>query len=147
MVNARSTTVWRCVRSCSGGATSSPLAPTRSHCFCVRGVRDRRRSATERDAGFALWDELWKRLRAAGYPIGVVPRYWRSDGRRVDVASELGAIVAGNRVLRALDKAAMDRYLTWRFVRALRAVFDGLSKLAAPSNLPLGRAGRHLETL
>src|SRR5215216_3143392 len=41
----------------------------------------------------ALWDDTRKRLVAARDEFGVKPRYWCSDGRRIAVASEIGALL------------------------------------------------------
>ena len=43
---------------------------------------------------FALWDEREQRLVAARDAFGVKPLYWWSDGRRVALASEIGALLA-----------------------------------------------------
>ena len=43
---------------------------------------------------FALWDERRRRLVAARDTFGVKPLYWWTDGRRVALASEIGALIA-----------------------------------------------------
>ena len=43
---------------------------------------------------FALWDEREQRLVAARDRFGVKPLYWWTDGERVAVASEIGALLA-----------------------------------------------------
>ena len=42
---------------------------------------------------FALWDDAATRLVAARDEFGVKPLYWCSDGRRVALASEIGALL------------------------------------------------------
>ena len=84
---------------------------------------------------FALWDDRQARLVAARDPFGVKPLYWWSDGRRVAVASEIGALLAAGLVTAGLDPVALDHYLAWRFVPSPRTLFTGVSKLAPASTL------------
>ena len=49
----------------------------------------------------ALWDARRERLVAARDPFGVKPLYWWSDGRRVALASEVGALLAAGMVAAA----------------------------------------------
>ncbi len=85
--------------------------------------------------GFALWDSRAKRLVAARDPFGVKPLYWCSDGRRVALASEVGALLAAGLVDPRVDRVALDHYLACRFVPAPRTLFAGVSKLAPASIL------------
>jgi asparagine synthase (glutamine-hydrolysing) len=80
---------------------------------------------------FALWDEPRRRLVAARDPLGVKPLYWCSDGRRVALASEVGALLAGGLITARTDRVALDHYLACRFVPAPRTLFEGVSKLPA----------------
>jgi asparagine synthase (glutamine-hydrolysing) len=84
---------------------------------------------------FALWDDRQARLVVARDPFGVKPVYWWSDGRRVAVASEIGALLAAGLVTAELDPVALDHYLAWRFVPSPRTLFTGVSKLAPASTL------------
>ncbi len=84
---------------------------------------------------FALWDEGRRRLVAARDEFGVKPLYWCSDGRRVAVASEIGALIAAGLATPELDRTALDHYLACRFVPAPRTLFKGISKLPAASTL------------
>ena len=97
--------------------------------------------------GFALWDSRAKRLVAARDPFGVKPLYWCSDGRRVALASEIGALLAAGLVDPRVDRVALDHYLACRFVPAPRTLFDGVSKLAPASILIAEEGGSvHLES-
>ena len=78
---------------------------------------------------FALWDDRQARLVAARDPFGVKPLYWWSDGRRVAVASEIGALLAAGFATAELDPLALDHYLAWRFVHP-----RGRSSPAYPSS-------------
>ena len=78
---------------------------------------------------FALWDNRARRLVCARDPFGVKPLYWRSDGRRVAVASEVRALLAAGLAEPRVDRVALDHYLACRFVPAPRTLFEGISKL------------------
>jgi asparagine synthase (glutamine-hydrolysing) len=84
---------------------------------------------------FALWDERRRRLVAARDAFGVKPLYWWTDGRRVALASEIGALLAAGLVEARVDPVALDHYLACRFVPAPRTLFDGIRKLPAASTL------------
>jgi asparagine synthase (glutamine-hydrolysing) len=85
--------------------------------------------------GFAIWDERARRLLVARDPLGVKPVYWHSDGRRLAVASEVGALLAAGLVEPRVDRVALDHYLACRFTPAPRTLFEGVSKLPAASIL------------
>jgi asparagine synthase (glutamine-hydrolysing) len=84
---------------------------------------------------FAIWDDSRRRLVAARDEFGVKPLYWCSDGRRVAVASEVGALLQAGLATAELDRTALDHYLACRFVPAPRTLFKGISKLPAASTL------------
>jgi len=85
--------------------------------------------------GFAIWDERQRRLLVARDPLGVKPVYWHSDGHRLAVASEVGALLAAGLVEPRVDRVALDHYLACRFTPAPRTLFEGVSKLPAASIL------------
>jgi asparagine synthase (glutamine-hydrolysing) len=84
---------------------------------------------------FALWDERRRRLVAARDAFGVKPLYWWTDGRRVALASEIGALLAAGLVEARVDRVSLDHYLACRFVPAPRTLFEGIRKLPAASTL------------
>ena len=84
---------------------------------------------------FALWDNRRGRLVCARDPFGVKPLYWRSDGRRLAVASEVRALLAAGLAEPRVDPVALDHYLACRFVPSPRTLFAGISKLAAATVL------------
>ncbi len=90
---------------------------------------------------FALWDERRRRLVAARDVFGVKPLYWWTDGRRVALASEIGALLAAGLVEARVDPVALDHYLACRFVPAPRTLFDGIRKLPAASTLVVEENG------
>src|SRR5919199_1023580 len=84
---------------------------------------------------FALWDERERRLVAARDPFGVKPLYWWSDGRRLALASEVGALLDAGLVTPEVDRLALDHYLACRMVPAPRTLFAGVRKLPPASLL------------
>jgi asparagine synthase (glutamine-hydrolysing) len=90
---------------------------------------------------FALWDEHHRRLVAARDPFGVKPLYWWGDGRRVALASEIGALLAAGLVEPKVDRVALDHYLACRFVPAPRTLFEDIRKLPAASTLVVEENG------
>ena len=80
---------------------------------------------------FALWDDREQRLVAARDAFGVKPLYWWSDGRRVALASEIGALLAAGLVEPRVDRIALDHYLACRFVPSPRTLFEGVQQAAA----------------
>jgi asparagine synthase (glutamine-hydrolysing) len=84
---------------------------------------------------FALWDAREQRLFAARDPFGVKPLYWWTDGRRLALASEVGALLASGLVQPRIDPVALDHYLACRFVPGTRTLFEGVSKLPPAATL------------
>jgi asparagine synthase (glutamine-hydrolysing) len=95
---------------------------------------------------FALWDARRDRLLVARDPFGVKPVYWWTDGTRLAVASEVGALLAAGLFAAELDEVALDHYLAWRFVPAPRTLFRGVSKLAPASHLVAEGGGVRVES-
>jgi asparagine synthase (glutamine-hydrolysing) len=83
----------------------------------------------------ALWDANERRLVAARDHFGVKPLYWLRDGRRLALASEVGALLNAGLVGARVDPVALDHYFACRFVPAPRTLFEGVSKLPAASLL------------
>ena len=84
---------------------------------------------------FVIWDDREQRLVAARDAFGVKPLYWWTDGRRVAVASEVGALLDAGLTEARVDRVALDHYLACRFVPAPRTLFEGIHKLAAAETL------------
>ena len=90
---------------------------------------------------FVVWDDREQRLVAARDAFGVKPLYWWTDGRRVALASEIGALLGAGLVQPKVDRTALDHYLACRFVPAPRTLFEGISKLPAASMLVVEKDG------
>jgi asparagine synthase (glutamine-hydrolysing) len=91
---------------------------------------------------FALWDDGARRLVAARDQFGVKPLYWRTDGRRVALASEVAALIAAGLVRPTVDRVALDHYLACRFVPSPRTLFEGVQKLPPAATLVVTEDGR-----
>ncbi|HKP21898.1 MAG TPA: asparagine synthase (glutamine-hydrolyzing) [Thermoleophilaceae bacterium] len=90
---------------------------------------------------FVIWDERERRLVAARDAFGVKPLYWWTDGRRVALASEIGALIDAGLVTPAVDRVALDHYLACRFVPSPRTLFEGVRKLPPASTLVVESGG------
>src|SRR5688572_4988318 len=90
---------------------------------------------------FVIWDDREQRLVAARDAFGVKPLYWWTDGRRVAVASEVGALLGAGLTRARVDPVALDHYLACRFVPAPRTLFQGIRKLGAAETLVVERGG------
>jgi asparagine synthase (glutamine-hydrolysing) len=90
---------------------------------------------------FVIWDDREQRLVAARDAFGVKPLYWWTDGRRVALASEVGALIDAGLVTPAVDRVALDHYLACRFVPSPRTLFEGVRKLPAASTLVVEGGG------
>jgi asparagine synthase (glutamine-hydrolysing) len=90
---------------------------------------------------FVIWDERRQRLFAARDAFGVKPLYWWTDGRRVAVASEVGALLSAGLTQARVDPVALDHYLACRFVPAPRTLFQGIRKLGAAETLVVEAEG------
>ena len=90
---------------------------------------------------FVIWDDREQRLVAARDSFGVKPLYWWTDGRRVALASEIGALIDAGLVAPAVDRVALDHYLACRFVPSPRTLFEGVRKLPAASTLVVEGSG------
>ena len=90
---------------------------------------------------FVVWDDREQRLVAARDAFGVKPLYWWTDGRRVALASEIGALLGAGLVKPAVDRIALDHYLACRFVPAPRTLFEGIGKLGAAETLVVEAEG------
>src|ERR687884_1674866 len=84
---------------------------------------------------FVVWDERARRLVAARDAFGVKPLYWWTDGRRLALASEVGALLDAGLVTPEVDRLALDHYLACRMVPAPRTLFAGVRKLPPASLL------------
>jgi asparagine synthase (glutamine-hydrolysing) len=86
---------------------------------------------------FALWDQPRQTLLAARDRVGKKPLFYAEvDGQWV-FASELQALLRHPGLVREVDRAALDEYLTYGYVPAPRTIFRGVHKLPPAHYLTL----------
>ncbi len=78
---------------------------------------------------FALWDAPRRRLVLARDPLGVKPLYYSDGVGGLWFASEVKAAIAAGLYVPALHVAALEQYLTYRFVPSPETLFRGVSRL------------------
>lgn len=86
---------------------------------------------------FALWDSAEASLLAARDPFGIKPFYFVHAGRRLEFASEVGALASGQ----PIDRAALADYLAWFSVPAPRTIYRGILCLQPGECLRFGKDG------
>lgn len=74
-------------------------------------------------------DRVRERLVLARDRVGKKPVYYRTDGRVLRFASEIGPLLDGRS--RTIDRAALNDYLRFGYVPAPRTLFEGIRKLPA----------------
>jgi asparagine synthase (glutamine-hydrolysing) len=79
---------------------------------------------------FALWDGRRRRLLLARDRLGQKPLYWHAGPGGLAFASEPAALLECPDVPRALDAAALGRFLRFGYVPAPATGFAGVHKLA-----------------
>jgi asparagine synthase (glutamine-hydrolysing) len=90
---------------------------------------------------FALWDAGRERLLLARDRMGKKPLYYVVAAGRLLFASELKALLGHPDVVRRLDLASLDAYLTFSNVPEPRTMFEGIRKLPAGHTLICDRRG------
>jgi asparagine synthase (glutamine-hydrolysing) len=83
----------------------------------------------------ALWDERNGQLHLMRDKFGVKPLYWSHANGRLTFGSEIKALLADDSLSRDLDLAAVDHYLTFRFVPAPHTLFASIRKLPPATTL------------
>jgi len=90
----------------------------------------------------ALWDERAQTLHLARDRFGVKPLYHaRGEGGRVAFASEIRALLADGSIPRDLDAAAVDAFLSLRFVPSPATPLAAVRRLRPGSVLSSGPDG------
>jgi asparagine synthase (glutamine-hydrolysing) len=83
----------------------------------------------------AIWDEPAGALHLMRDKFGVKPLYWSRAHGRLAFASEMKALLADPALPREIDLAAVDQFLTFRFVPSPRTLFESIRKLPPASLL------------
>jgi asparagine synthase (glutamine-hydrolysing) len=95
--------------------------------------------------GLAIWDVRQERLIVARDSMGIKLIYYRvADGRLV-FGSEIRPIIAGSRGKPAIDPAALNLFLRFRYTPSPLTIFDGIRKLAPGTALVVERGESRVE--
>jgi asparagine synthase (glutamine-hydrolysing) len=94
---------------------------------------------------FALWDVRRRTLVCARDRLGVKPLYYRRDGSRLVVASEIKAILAYDGARPVANVPAVADYLCYSFVPSTETLFEGITKLPAGHRLVASPDGIAIE--
>ena len=79
--------------------------------------------------GFAIWDRTHRRLLVGRDHFGQKPMFYTMGGGRLTFASEVKALLADDPSLAELSPAALDQYLTLRFVQPPETFFPRVRAL------------------
>lgn len=78
---------------------------------------------------FALWDDASKTLFLARDRVGIKPLYYLNTGKTLLFASEIKSLLCDPEAARAVDPAAIHRFLTFLYLPGDRTLFTGIRKL------------------
>jgi asparagine synthase (glutamine-hydrolysing) len=78
---------------------------------------------------FAVWDEREQSLFLARDPFGIKPLYYRHEGSKLLLASELNALFASGSCPTELDPLSVADYLGWFAVPAPRTIYRSVFSL------------------
>lgn len=93
---------------------------------------------------FALYDSTKKIIFLVRDRVGVKPLYYYFDGTKFIFASEIKAIL--EEVKPALDKEALDEFLTFQYTLAPKTLFQGIKKLEAGRLMEFDLKSRQINT-
>ncbi len=81
------------------------------------------------DFAFAIYDLKKQLIFLARDRLGIKPLYYFFDGRRLLFASEIKAILEEPDVKRAVNRNAMNLFISLRFIPGEETIFEGIKKL------------------
>lgn len=90
---------------------------------------------------FAIWDARSRTMFAARDPFGIKPIYYADDGRTIRIASQVKALLAGNRIDTAPDSAGHVGFFLWGAVPDPFTFYRHISGLPAGSSLTIREGG------
>jgi asparagine synthase (glutamine-hydrolysing) len=95
---------------------------------------------------FALWDAHRRGLFVVRDPLGIKPLYYADDGSVFRTASQVKALLAGQRVSRSPDPAGHVSFFLWGHVAAPYTLHRSVRSLTPGSALWLAQDGFRRET-
>jgi asparagine synthase (glutamine-hydrolysing) len=91
---------------------------------------------------FALWDSQLRELVLARDPFGIKPLYYSADGRRLQFASQVKALLAGGLVDDRQDPAGVVSFFLWGYVTEPHTLYRAVRALPAGTTLRIRAGGR-----
>lgn len=89
----------------------------------------------------AIWDAKASKLILARDPYGIKPLYYCDDGKQLKFASEVKALLAGNKVSKEADPAGEIGFLMLGSVPEPRTYYSAISALPAGSTMEISLSG------
>ncbi len=90
---------------------------------------------------FAIWDDNKKQLFCARDRFGIKPFFYYIDFDRFVFGSEIKTILNAGKVNQDLDFAALDSYLTYKYITDDRTIYQSIKKLKAGHTLEISWKG------
>lgn len=91
--------------------------------------------------GFAIWDRAKRRLLLARDRLGVKPIYYYRNRRFLAFASEIKSLLEIAEIPREVNPAALDLYLSLRYVPGPQTMFQNIFRLQPGHVLVAGEGG------
>jgi asparagine synthase (glutamine-hydrolysing) len=91
---------------------------------------------------FALWDSQQREVLLARDPFGIKPLYYADDGRRLQFASQVKAMLAGGLVDSRQDPAGVVSFFLWGYVTEPHTLYRAVRALPAGTALRMRAGGR-----
>lgn len=91
---------------------------------------------------FGLWDSVKRELLLARDPYGIKPLYYSDDGQCVRFASQVKALMAGERISSSFDPAGLAGFCLFGSVPEPFTIYNDVKALPAGSTLRIGERSR-----
>lgn len=91
---------------------------------------------------FGIWDETKRELFLARDPFGIKPLYYTDDGTTIRFASQVKALLCGDKIDREADPAGHVGFFVWGAVPEPFTLYRGISQLPAGAWCLVSTRGR-----
>ena len=91
---------------------------------------------------FGIWDETKRELFLARDPFGIKPLYYADDGTTIRFASQVKALLCGDKIDREADPAGHVGFFVWGAVPEPFTLYRGISQLPAGAWCLVSTRGR-----
>ena len=93
----------------------------------------------------AIWDVEKKQLLIARDRMGIKPLYYTLENNQLRFASEIRALLAGQKTKPAVDPIGLNLFLRYRYTPSPLTIFNGIKKLAPGTRLIAVQGAVHIE--